>query len=169
MNEKKSILIVDDESCVRELLAHFLNQKGYECITAANAHCALDILRRENIPLIISDIRMPGLDGMGLLQEVKQRKPLTEVIMATAITETATAVEAMRQGAHDYVLKPFDLNTVEASVQRALERRRLLMENKEYHNRLEEKVREKTSELVEKNTQLRLLFLNTVQSLAQTL
>lgn len=169
MNEKKRVLIVDDESCVRELLAHFLSQKGYDCITAENGYCALDILRQDKIPLVISDIRMPGLDGLGLLQEVKRKEPFTEVIMATAHTETSTAIEAMRQGAHDYVLKPFDLNAVEASVQRALERRQLLIENKEYHDRLEEKVREKTSELVEKNSQLRLLFFNTIQSLVQSL
>ncbi|UCE19756.1 MAG: response regulator [Gemmatimonadota bacterium] len=169
MNEKKRILIVDDESCVRELLVHFLNNKGYDCIQAENAQCALNILHQKNIPIIISDIRMPGLDGIGFLQEVKQKEPFTEVIMATALTETSTAVEAMRQGAYDYVVKPFDLKTVETSVRRAFERRQLLIENKEYHDRLEEKVQEKTSELVEKNTQLRLLFLNTIQSLVQTL
>lgn len=169
VNEKKRILIVDDESCVRELLVHFLNNKGYDCIQAENAQCALNILHQKNIPIIISDIRMPGLDGIGFLQEVKQKEPFTEVIMATALTETSTAVEAMRQGAYDYVVKPFDLKTVETSVRRAFERRQLLIENKEYHDRLEEKVQEKTSELVEKNTQLRLLFLNTIQSLVQTL
>ena len=169
MNEKLKILIVDDETCVRELLTHFLSQKGYDCVTVENASCALDSMEQEHFPLVISDIRMPGLDGIALLQEIKKREPFTEVIMATALSETATAIEAMRHGAYDYVLKPFDLSAVGVSVQRALERRQLLIENKEYHNHLEEKVREKTSELLEKNMQLRLLFLNTIQSLVHTL
>jgi putative two-component system response regulator len=89
--------------------------------------------------------------------------------MATAVSETVKAVEAMKLGAYDYVIKPFDVNMVVTSVHRALERRQLRLENKEYHDRLEEKVLEKTAELVEMNAQLRHLFLNTVQSLVHTL
>ncbi|MFQ6093088.1 MAG: HD domain-containing phosphohydrolase [bacterium] len=169
MKEKTTILIVDDEPCVREVLAQFLSQKGYGCVTAEDVQGALDTLKRECIPLVISDIRMPGLDGVALLQEVKKREPFTEVIMATAVSDTAKAIEAMRLGAYDYVLKPFNLSGIAASVQRALERRRLLLENEEYRDRLQEKVREKTSELVEKNVRLRLLFLNAIQSLVHTL
>jgi response regulator RpfG family c-di-GMP phosphodiesterase len=169
VEEKTRILIVDDEPCVRQLLAEVLSQDGYECIAAENGRAALDHLQHERIPIIISDIRMPKLDGLDLLREVKKRYPFTEVIMATAVNETNRAVEAMRLGAYDYVVKPFDVRAVSASVRRALERRRLLLENREYHERLEEKVREKTSELVEKNVQLRLLFLNTIESLVYTL
>lgn len=168
MSQEAKILIVDDESCVRQLLTQILTQEGYECLTAADGNEALNKLKQESISLIISDIRMPGLDGIGLLQEVKKKECFTEVIMATAVTETVQAIEAMRLGAYDYVIKPFDISTVSVCVRRALERRRLFLENKEYHDRLEEKVREKTSELVEKNVQLRLLLLNTIQSLVHT-
>ena len=169
MERHEKVLIVDDESCVRQLLTHILNQEGLECLTAENGLDALEKLKQISVPVIISDIRMPGLDGIALLRSVKQSDPLTEVIMATAVSETVKAVEAMKLGAYDYVIKPFDVNLVVTSVRRALERRQLRLENKEYHDRLEEKVREKTAELLEMNVQLRHLFLNTIQSLVHTL
>lgn len=169
MKEKQHILIVDDESCIRQFLVQILSQAGFECIMAENGIDALEKLQQTSISLIISDIRMPGLDGIGLLKEIKKNHPFTEIIMATAVSETAKAVEAIKLGAYDYVMKPFDVNTVVASIQRALQKRQLLLENKEYHDRLEDKVRETTAELVEMNAQLRHLFLNTIQSLVHTL
>jgi putative two-component system response regulator len=169
VNDRVKILIVDDEPCVRGLLTQFLSQEGYDCIAAEDGNRALNILERENIPVVLLDMLMPGLNGISLLQEVKKSKPLTEAIMVTGFTDIAKAVEAMRLGASDYVLKPFHLKTVLASVHRALENRRLLLESREYQDRLEEKIFEKTSELIEKNARLRLIMLNTVQSLVHTL
>ena len=169
VNDRVTILIVDDEPCVRGLLTQFLSQEGYDCITAEDGDRALDVLEREDIPVVLLDMLMPGLDGICLLQEVKKSKPLTEAIMVTGFADIAKAVEALRLGASDYVLKPFHLSTVLASVQRALENRRLLLESREYRDHLEEKILEKTSELIEKNARLRLIMLNTVQSLVHTL
>jgi len=169
VNESQKILIVDDEPSVRQLLVDILSQEGFQCITAEHGNDALEQLKHQSVPVIISDIRMPGLDGIGLLKAVKKRMPFTEVIMATAVSETVKAIEAMKIGAYDYLLKPFDVTMVVPSVRRALDKRHLRLENKEYHDKLEVKVREKTAELVEKNAQLHHLFLNTVQSLVHTL
>jgi putative nucleotidyltransferase with HDIG domain len=169
VKERKKILIVDDEPAIRGVLTQFLTQSGYECRTTENGAGALDVLETESVPVVLLDMLMPGLDGIPLLQEVKRKKPLTEVIVVTGFADIAKAVEAMRMGASDYVLKPFDLSTVLTSIQRALKNRQLLLESKEYHDRLEEKIREKTSELIEKNMRFRLIMLNTVQSLVHTL
>jgi putative nucleotidyltransferase with HDIG domain len=169
VEESKKILVVDDEPAIRGVLTQFLRQERYECISTENGTAALDVLETESVPVVLLDMLMPGLDGIPLLQEVKKRKPLTEVIVVTGFADVAKAVEAMRLGASDYVLKPFDLSTVSNSIERALKSRQRLLESKEYHDRLEEKIREKTSELVEKNLRLRLIMLNTVQSLVHTL
>lgn len=167
--EKASILVVDDEPCIRRLLAHFLTQEGFTCLVAEDGKNALKIIESEHIPVAIVDILMPGIDGMTLLKKLKRRKPFTEVIMITGAADVALAIEALRLGARDYVLKPFQLGTLLASIRRAFEYRRLFMESKEYHDHLEMKIREKTSELIEQNMRLQLHMINTVQSLVHTL
>ena len=110
MGHEAKILIVDDEPCVRQLLVHILSQEGYDCTTAADGIEALQRLGQEPFSVIISDIRMPGLDGIGLLRQVKKTESFAEVIMATAVTDMDQALEAMRLGAYDYVIKPFNLS-----------------------------------------------------------
>ena len=105
MNEKVKILVVDDEPCVRELLAQFLTQEGYVCVAVEDGDCALKKVEAEYIPVVILDILIPGLNGITLLHEVKKRKPFTEVIMVTGVTDIAKAVEAMRLGAAKLPIK----------------------------------------------------------------
>lgn len=162
MAKKDSILIVDDERSVRQLLRKKLGSEGYRCYEAVDAGQALQKLRNDTIGLVLLDIRMPGKSGVELLPEVKASYPHVSVIMITATVDTQVAVQCMKQGAYDYITKPFELEDVTISVARALEKRRLELKNKEYQQHLEEKVAEQAGKI-------RTSFLNAVTSLAYAL
>ena len=140
--ERDRILIVDDEASIRRLVSMKLSGEGYECEEAGNAEQALDKLTREPVSLVLLDIKMPGKSGIELLPEIKARFPGTAVVMATATTDINIGIECMKQGAYDYITKPFDLEDIGYSVHRALEKRRLELENKVYREHLEEEVAE---------------------------
>jgi len=150
MREKKDrILIVDDEAPIRRLLLQKLSKEGYQCLEAGNAEQALTVLHSQVVGLVILDIRMPGKSGLELLPEIGGQYPDTAVIMATASDGAATAINCMKQGAYDYLIKPFNLDEVVMSVERALERRRLRLENRDYQLNLEKKVAEQTVKIRE--------------------
>ena len=160
---KETVLVVDDEQIVRRLLHQKLANEGYECLEAGSADEALNVLKNNSdIALVVSDMKMPGRSGMELLSEVKTRYPDTAMIMATAVTETATAIECMKQGAYDYLTKPFKLDEVLFSIWRALEKRRLQLENREYRQNLEVKVEAQAEKI-------RASFFNAITSLAYAL
>jgi response regulator RpfG family c-di-GMP phosphodiesterase len=161
-DKPEKILIVDDEASVRRLLCSQLTLEGYRCFEAANARQALHILRRNNVDLVMLDIKMPEKSGIELLSEIKLDYPDTSVIMVTAIAEMQTAIRCMKQGAYDYVMKPFELDEITISVARALEKRRLVLENKEYQQNLEKKVAEQANKI-------RASFLNAITALVYAL
>ena len=162
-NHNETVLVVDDEPIVRRLLHQKLANEGYECLEAGSADEALSVLRNHGeVALVVSDMKMPGRSGMELLTEVKNRYPDTAMIMATAVTETATAIECMKQGAYDYLTKPFKLDEVLFSIWRALEKRRLQLENREYRQNLEAKVELQAEKI-------RASFFNAMTSLAYAL
>jgi DNA-binding NtrC family response regulator len=136
----ETILVVDDETLVNTILARYLSQAGYDCLTAQSGHEALEKLGERPSALALCDIRMPGMDGIELLRRIKQFDDEIAVIMVSAVDNREVAVEAMRAGAYDYVIKPFHLEEVLISVQRALENRRLVLERKEYQRDLERRV-----------------------------
>lgn len=146
---KNRLLIVDDEPTVRDILARALGGNGYECVQAADVSAAVTQLKSGTIDLVLSDIMMPGRSGIDLLGEVMSWWPDTGVIMLTAVADTSTAVHAMRLGAHDYIIKPFNLEEVQLSVERALEKRELVLSNREHREFLEQKVEEQTTEIRE--------------------
>jgi len=160
--KQDSILIVDDEESVRRLLRDKLSREGYRCYDATDAERALQKLRHDTISLVLLDIRMPGKSGVELLPEIKARCSDVSVIMITATVDTQIAVQCMKQGAYDYITKPFELDDVTISVARALEKRRLELENKDYQQHLEEKVSEQANKI-------RASFLNAITSLAYAL
>ena len=143
----ESILIVDDEESIRKLLHQKLTREGFQCQEASNAEQALEKLKRNTFSLVILDNKMPGKSGMELLPEIKTAYPNTAIIMATATTDINIAIECMKRGAYDYLPKPFNLDGVMISVNRALEKRRLAMENDDYRHHLEEKVAEQTRKI----------------------
>lgn len=130
------LLIVDDEESVRNLFATYLNER-YSCETAANAQEALEWLHREPFALVISDIQMPGLGGIELLRKIHELYCDTAVIIASVIDRTQRVIDAIRMGAYDYLIKPFDLDVLELCVERALERRTLLRNARRYKEDLE--------------------------------
>ena len=124
------VLVVDDERSMRELLAIVLKRDGYEVLVAENGRAALDLLRRERVDILITDIRMPEMNGVDLLREAKRIDPEVTSIVMTAFASTETAVEALRLGAADYVNKsPGAANELRMRVRKELERKRLQEEN----------------------------------------
>lgn len=145
---KGKILITDDEKDIRELLSDFLENEGYECELAANAFEAMEKFKAaRDIDLLMSDIRMPGKTGLDLLEEIKGLDEDVMVIMISAVKDIESAIAAMSKGAYDYVAKPFKLNEVSFVANKAMEKRRLVLENKEYQKQLEKMVEERTGEL----------------------
>ena len=126
---KYRILIVDDEESMRDFLSIMLHREGYHVDTAVNGAQAVVHLREHNYDLVISDIKMPRMTGLELLAHIKERTPETVVLMVTAFSTTDEAVEAMKQGAYDYITKPFKNEEIRLIVKNALERRDLRQEN----------------------------------------
>lgn len=126
---QKTILAVDDEPNMRRLLEISLRQAGYQPLSANDGYEALQIIKNHQIDLIVSDLHMPRMNGLDLLRHIRQENELLPFIMVTAQGEIKTAVEAMKLGASDYILRPFDLETLEVAIAKALEIKRLNQEN----------------------------------------
>jgi len=142
-------LVVDDEPRLRRVLVRLLEGEGFTCTEAGSGTEALEMMRRDPVPLVISDLRMPQMDGATLLRELIARWPDTAVIVVTAVAEVESAVACLQLGALDYVAKPFHLEEVRARVMQALDKRRLILENREYHQRLEDRVQEQARRIEE--------------------
>jgi two-component system response regulator PilR (NtrC family) len=124
------VLVVDDERSMREFLEILLRQQEHEVVSATDLSGALAIAAAGGLDLVLADLRLGSESGIDLLEAVKARSPATEVIMLTAFATTENAIEAMRKGAYDYVLKPFKVEELKLLVEKALEHRRLLAENR---------------------------------------
>ncbi|HNQ79767.1 MAG TPA: sigma-54 dependent transcriptional regulator, partial [Candidatus Aminicenantes bacterium] len=136
-----TILIVDDERSILELLSVILKKEGYAVLVNPGTPSIFEDIEQKEFDLVISDIKMPQVDGMEVLRRVKAEKPTVPVIMITAYASVKQAVEALRLGAMDYIMKPFDIEEIKVLVANGLEHRRLLEENKI----LKQTLREETS------------------------
>jgi response regulator RpfG family c-di-GMP phosphodiesterase len=141
-----SILIIDDEEPIRRLLVKYLSDT-YTCIGAASADEATTLLSSTSFSLVLTDINMPGTSGTELCQYINKAYPDTVVIMVSGMTDITYAIEAMRQGAFDYITKPFDLAQVQIAIERALRYQVLIVAKRYYEESLEETVRLRTAEL----------------------
>ncbi len=142
------ILVVDDEEPIREIVASMLGTAGYACKQAASGLEALAILTSgEEFELMLSDLMMADLDGIGLLERTKEKYPDMPVVMVTAVHDISVALAAIRNGAYDYLLKPFEREQLLNTVSRALENRRLKVENRTYQTNLESLVKARTDQL----------------------
>jgi putative nucleotidyltransferase with HDIG domain len=145
------ILVVEDEDAIREIVCSMLAAANYKTRQASSGLKALAILDAgEEFELVLSDLMMADLDGMGLLERTKEAYPDIPVVMVTAVHDIQVALAAIRNGAYDYLLKPFEREQLLATVRRALENRRLKMENRKYQTELESMVEARTEQL--KNT-----------------
>jgi putative nucleotidyltransferase with HDIG domain len=145
--DKEKVLVVDDEEAIREVVTTLLEAQGYRCTACSNGRLALDAFRGDTFDLVLSDIVMPEMDGLKLLAELRAEEPDMPVIMVTAMHDISIALEAIRAGAYDYILKPFEKDQLHLSVRRALEHRRLVIENRTYQSDLEHLVAERTQQL----------------------
>jgi putative nucleotidyltransferase with HDIG domain len=163
------VLIVDDDESVRDVISVLLREEGYECLTASGAEHALDIAAAGDTPLVISDMKMPGHDGLWLLENFRERHPDTAVIMLTGYGDTEAAVDCLRRGAVDYLLKPPRLTDLIRSIERALAKRRIEMARKKYQKKLERKVRDRTTELRSALKDVSTTYQNTLLALVSAL
>src|SRR5580698_860767 len=139
------ILIVDDEPYVRTVMAAMLEKSHYSPVLVSNGLEAIQRLETDPpYDLILSDIMMNGLDGIGLLERVRKVQPDTPIVMVTAIHDISVAISAMRKGAYDYLLKPFEREQLLSTVKRALDYRRLMQQNSVYRYNLEQLVAART-------------------------
>lgn len=136
--ENARILIVDDEQAVRESLGSWFHDEGYRVDVAESAKEALAKLAHDNWDVFLLDIRMPGIDGLELQRKIKEAQPDATVIIMTAYASVETAVEGMKQGAYDYIIKPFDPDDLEHTIRNAVERKKLVSENQQLRTKIDE-------------------------------
>jgi len=148
------ILVVDDEDSVARLLRDWLTSEGYEVRCANGFEQAREEIEAGAFDLVTLDIMMPGVDGLGVLRWLRAQHPDVGVIMATAMGQLDSVLEAMRNGAINYLLKPFNMDLVTEEIKRGMERQRLIAENRAYQRELEQKVEERTAQLQQKVREL---------------
>ena len=164
------ILVVDDEEPIREIISSMLTAAGYKTRQASSGMEALAILSSTGeFELVLSDLMMAELDGIALLERVKEKYPDMPVIMVTAVHDISVALAAIRNGAYDYLLKPFEREQLLAIVRRALEHRRLKLENRAYQSNLESLVAARTEQLRQAMNDLERSYDITLEALGDAL
>ena len=165
---KAHLLIVDDEAEVRGVLRDLLCDT-YDCGEAASAEEALQLLAMDRFQLVISDITMSGMSGLEMIPQVKEISPDTVIVMISGMQTIESAINALRLGAFDYLMKPFDLRQAEAAVSRALNHHELIVAKRRYENELEELVAQRTAELDEALGSLENAYRSTLKALTAAL
>jgi putative two-component system response regulator len=156
------ILAVDDEEMIRNVLRRMLEKAGYLCDTADSAGEAIGKMAKRPYAVVLTDIMMPGMSGMEFLELIRKRDDEIAVIMLTALNDIDLSIRALKAGAYDYITKPFRLDDVLVSIEKALQKRALILENRDYQENLELKVREQSRKI-------QTSFIKTIESLARTL
>lgn len=146
-NPQQLILIVDDDAQVREVLQQIFMSARYDCLLAANGQEGLEVFRTSRPPLIVTDLKMPVMDGIALLEGVRKEDEDTAVIVLTGAPDVRTAIDSLKLGAYDFIMKPVNIDELLFAASRALERRQLLIERREYQALLERRVEEATRDL----------------------
>lgn len=164
------ILVVDDEEAIREIVTSMLTSAGFQCRQAGSGLQALAILESgEDFSLMLTDLMMAELDGIGLLERTKEKYPEMPVVMVTAVHDISVALAAIRNGAYDYLLKPFEREQLLATVHRAMENRRLKLENRAYQSNLESLVTARTQQLRQAMADLERSYDITLEALGDAL
>lgn len=148
-NTTKTILVVDDEPYVLDAISLLLTELGYQVLASSGAKDAEEKFRREKVDLVLTDIKMPEVSGMELLEHLHRLDPEVPVILMTAYPEMGVTIEAIKRGAFDFILKPFHLDQVRHAVEKGIKFRRLTAREKDYRQMLEVTVQKRTRELSE--------------------
>lgn len=155
-NRPERILILDDEAPIVDILTSHLTEEGYECTGTVSPLEALEIIEaRGPFMAFLTDLKMPELHGIEVVRRSKELDPDLAIVVVTALFDVKNAIQAMRVGADDYVLKPFDLGEISLCVSRAIEKRALVINNRNHQNELEERIRSATAHMEEINRELR--------------
>jgi len=168
-NAPARILVVDDERSMRDLLEYMLTREGYQVVLAENGRKAVNAVQENDYDLILSDIRLGDITGLEVLKAAKKKNPAVIVIMISAVKDIESAISAMSKGAYDYVAKPFKLTEVGLIARKAIEKRRLVQENREYQRTLEKMVQERTRELKDALQRLDQTYIFTLRALVTAL
>jgi putative nucleotidyltransferase with HDIG domain len=163
------ILVADDELLIREILVGKLTNLGYGCESCDSGRAALDLLKTRKYDLLLADLTMPEISGIELLKQALQIDPEIAVILVTPAKDIGTAVAALKDGAYDYITKPFSPKEVSIGVSLALEKRQLILENRNYQRTLEEKVANRTHQLREALDHLHHTYHSTLVALGTAL
>ena len=166
---KGNILIADDEEMIRDLINITLSKEGFICHQAASAEEGLEIVNSQQLDMALLDIMMPGRSGIDLLKDIKKVTPDTPVLMITAMNDMDTALSCIHCGADDYITKPFNLERVLLTVKNTLEKRRLVIENREYQANLEHKVKEQTEVIRSVMGEINVAYEHTLAALIRAL
>jgi two-component system response regulator PilR (NtrC family) len=159
------ILVVDDERSMQEFLEIFLRQEGYEVELAGDVASAVDRIAHGDFDLVISDMQMPGGSGLDVLRAALESSPDTLVVMITAFATTESAIAAMREGAHDYITKPFKLDEIRVVIEKALEKKTLARENRRLRSEL--RLRDRDRAMLGQSASMRRVF-DLVAQVAET-
>ncbi|HEY82459.1 MAG TPA: response regulator [Dehalococcoidia bacterium] len=152
--EQVRILVVDDEEGVRNLLQRILQERGYDVLTAADGEEALYVVSQGEADVVLLDIKMPGMSGLEVLDELAAQYPDTCVVMVTAVADTETAVSALKRGAYDYITKPFNRDSVIQKVQEAIQKWSQRLQDKRRYLQLKESFTEQTKRMQEQFAEL---------------
>jgi response regulator RpfG family c-di-GMP phosphodiesterase len=147
--DERQVLIVDDDRQVREILHEIFLSHGFRCQTATDGQEALELFRTNRPPLIFTDVKMPRMDGVAFLKAAREIDPDAAFVVLTGLGDVKIAIESLKLGAHDFIVKPVNIDELLIAAERALERRELLMERREQQALLEQRVAEATQELHE--------------------
>ena len=163
------ILVVDDDPTICDLLTTKLNFSGFSARSCNSGEDALKLIAKEAFDAIISDLNMGGISGLELLEQTRRLAPRTAFLMATGVGDVAVGVKAMKQGAADYLLKPFQMDAVIVSLRRALEMKRMEAELEEYRQHLEKMVEQRTKQLKAAMRRIEMTYDETLEALAAAL
>src|SRR5574341_2434442 len=166
---QRDILIVDDDRQVREVLQQIFASAGYNCLVANDGREGVEVFKTGRPPLIVTDLKMPVMTGIELLQRVRAIDGDAAVIVLTGAADVKTAIESLQLGAYDFIMKPVNVDELLIAADRALERRQLLLERREYHELLERRVVEATHDLAEAYRQLQETYYATLEALGSAL
>src|SRR3989441_4551788 len=170
---QREVLIVDDDRQVREVLHQIFLGAGYKCLLANDGQEGVEVfrasVRESRSPLTVTDLKMPVMGGIDLLQQVRQADPDAAVIVLTGAADVKTAIASLKLGAYDFIMKPVNVDELLIAAERAFERRQLLIERRQYQELLERRVVEATRDLEQAYRQLQDTYRTTLEPLGSAL